>query len=568
MTALWNLDRIDQQQLPLNGTFSYGSPTTPGTGEPCASLHAFGMATPTLVIIGGMKLTSVCRPLSTAPAGIAFLCDACATPPRAYSARKADANTCCVVLCRQGGDHLHARLRHPHVTPGGSQLPPQSSSRWPQQLLHNSYARYLILLPAALSFEASLGGSRPQQVANPVVGRSPQPMAPRGPDPATQTQEFQPWDGTGGSRASVGPDFVDRDGAADDCDGHGTHVASTGRHPVRDSSNIAARSRQHSPNVVKSLPTPAACSTMRPNEAACMAYTYSSTATSCRSSGMQHCSHAVVTARALHSAMASADMCTVASSVPAAAGRSVGVAKEARVVAVRVLDCEGAGSISSVVAGESTHHAVHSLSWQVVVADSNTTRAHACQHKAQPQTACALLCIGSGWQQDRTASALQAGKQPWLSQACHSCTPVAHATVFGHACAGLDWVAQTAVKPAVVSLSLGVPAGQWSQPMEDAIKHLTEVVGLPVVVASGNSAKDSCGVAPARVASAITVAASNIPNKFGQTHAGEPLSLVAPAGAGSVYVRGLPGVLLMQAAPGQLGAPLQLHGQSQPLAQC
>lgn len=77
-------------------------------------------------------------------------------------------------------------------------------------------------------------------------------------------QEFQPWDGSQGSRAEKGPDFVDDDGVADDCDGHGTHVAST------------------------------------------------------------------------------------------AAGRSVGVAKEARVVAVRVLDCQGAGSISNVVAGRRT----------------------------------------------------------------------------------------------------------------------------------------------------------------------------------------------------------------------
>jgi hypothetical protein len=38
----------------------------------------------------------------------------------------------------------------------------------------------------------------------------------------------------------------------------------------------------------------------------------------------------------------------------AAAGRSVGVAKEARVVAVRVLDCAGAGSVSNVVAGKLT----------------------------------------------------------------------------------------------------------------------------------------------------------------------------------------------------------------------
>jgi hypothetical protein len=56
--------------------------------------------------------------------------------------------------------------------------------------------------------------------------------------------------------------------------------------------------------------------------------------------------------------------------------------------------------------------------------------------------------------------------------------------------------------------------------MEDAIGHLTEVLGIPVVVASGNSAKNSCEIAPARVPNAITVAASNIPTKFGQTRAG------------------------------------------------
>jgi hypothetical protein len=56
--------------------------------------------------------------------------------------------------------------------------------------------------------------------------------------------------------------------------------------------------------------------------------------------------------------------------------------------------------------------------------------------------------------------------------------------------------------------------------MEDAIQHMTDTLGIPVVVASGNSAKDSCGVAPARVPTAITVAASNLPTKFGRTRAG------------------------------------------------
>jgi len=34
-----------------------------------------------------------------------------------------------------------------------------------------------------------------------------------------------------------------------------------------------------------------------------------------------------------------------------AAGRTVGVAKEAKVVAVKVLDCDGIGTISTIIAG-------------------------------------------------------------------------------------------------------------------------------------------------------------------------------------------------------------------------
>lgn len=41
----------------------------------------------------------------------------------------------------------------------------------------------------------------------------------------TSHQEFQPWGG-GDSRARLGPDFVDDDDAADDCDGHGTWFVS------------------------------------------------------------------------------------------------------------------------------------------------------------------------------------------------------------------------------------------------------------------------------------------------------------------------------------------------------
>lgn len=74
-------------------------------------------------------------------------------------------------------------------------------------------------------------------------------------------REFQNWNNANKSRASYGFDFVDDVEIAEDCDGHGTHVAST------------------------------------------------------------------------------------------AIGRSVGIAKQANVIGVRVLDCEGSGNISTTVAG-------------------------------------------------------------------------------------------------------------------------------------------------------------------------------------------------------------------------
>jgi subtilisin family serine protease len=77
----------------------------------------------------------------------------------------------------------------------------------------------------------------------------------------------------------------------------------------------------------------------------------------------------------------------------------VGVAKQAKVVAVRVLDCSGSGSISNVVAG-------------------------------------------------------------------------------------MEWVAQHAVRPAVAVLSLGVAQGSWSYALKEGVLGLVEA-GVSVVVASG-----------------------------------------------------------------------------------
>ncbi|KIZ00099.1 peptidase S8/S53 subtilisin kexin sedolisin [Monoraphidium neglectum] len=163
-------------------------------------------------------------------------------------------------------------------------------------------------------------------------------------------QEFGGWDGAGVTRASQGPNIICDDpnpsgAASNDCDGHGSHVAST------------------------------------------------------------------------------------------AVGRGVGVASSARVVAVKVLDCQGEGSISDVVEG-------------------------------------------------------------------------------------LDWVAANARKPAVVTLSLGVPSGNWSAALEEAVRAVVRS-GVTAVVAAGNSQVDACTIAPASVDEAVTVAATNLPSKFGAPQPGD-----------------------------------------------
>ncbi len=67
--------------------------------------------------------------------------------------------------------------------------------------------------------------------------------------------------------------------------------------------------------------------------------------------------------------------------------------------------------------------------------------------------------------------------------------------------AGMDWVAQNRVQPAVANMSLG---GGASQATDDAINRMHNA-GVTVVVAAGNDNQNACNYSPARAPNAITV---------------------------------------------------------------
>ena len=73
--------------------------------------------------------------------------------------------------------------------------------------------------------------------------------------------------------------------------------------------------------------------------------------------------------------------------------------------------------------------------------------------------------------------------------------------------AGLDWVAadHRGGSPAVVNLSLGGPT---SRMLDVAVQNAIND-GIVAVVAAGNSAIDACNSSPARLPSALSVAASD-----------------------------------------------------------
>ena len=91
--------------------------------------------------------------------------------------------------------------------------------------------------------------------------------------------------------------------------------------------------------------------------------------------------------------------------------------------------------------------------------------------------------------------------------------------------AGMDWVANNHVKPAVANMSLG---GGASQATDDAVARMTNA-GVTVVVAAGNSNDNACNYSPARAPSAITTGSTaNTDARSSFSSYGSCLDIYAP----------------------------------------
>ena len=91
--------------------------------------------------------------------------------------------------------------------------------------------------------------------------------------------------------------------------------------------------------------------------------------------------------------------------------------------------------------------------------------------------------------------------------------------------AGLDWVANSTLRPAVANMSLG---GTASSSLDSAVAGAVGK-GVTVVVAAGNSNVDACNSSPAREPSAITVGATtNADARASYSNFGTCLDMFAP----------------------------------------
>jgi len=91
--------------------------------------------------------------------------------------------------------------------------------------------------------------------------------------------------------------------------------------------------------------------------------------------------------------------------------------------------------------------------------------------------------------------------------------------------AGIDWVTNSTLRPAVANMSLGGPV---SSSLDAAVAGAV-ARGVTMVIAAGNSNVDACTVSPAREPSAITVGAINSTDyRANYSNVGTCLDLFAP----------------------------------------
>jgi len=91
--------------------------------------------------------------------------------------------------------------------------------------------------------------------------------------------------------------------------------------------------------------------------------------------------------------------------------------------------------------------------------------------------------------------------------------------------AGVDWVTNNHINPAVANMSLG---GGASSALDTAVNNLANS-GVPIAVAAGNSNTDACTSSPARAANAITVGSTTTTDaRSSFSNFGTCLDLFAP----------------------------------------
>ncbi|HET6212023.1 MAG TPA: S8 family serine peptidase, partial [Micromonosporaceae bacterium] len=91
--------------------------------------------------------------------------------------------------------------------------------------------------------------------------------------------------------------------------------------------------------------------------------------------------------------------------------------------------------------------------------------------------------------------------------------------------AGVDWVTNNSIKPAVANMSLG---GGIQTALDDAVAN-SIASGVSYSIAAGNSNADACSFSPARVPTAITLGATDISdNRASFSNFGTCLDLFGP----------------------------------------